>query len=136
MLFLQLSSNSNHFSVIQQKPIFFGNIPPTWDENGPILSQVGGLFSKKIGFCWITEKWIELELSCKNNIFYIYPQLFNPNQTGLFGQSKNREGVESTHKSFWASKAPFLPKPVQTWSQMKLGIFIHLFELWKISVGL
>jgi len=51
MLFLQLSSNSNHFSVIQQKPIFFGNNPPTLDENGPILSQVGGLFSKKIGFC-------------------------------------------------------------------------------------
>jgi len=37
MLFLQLSSNSIHFSVIQQKPIFFGNNPPTWDEIGPFL---------------------------------------------------------------------------------------------------
>ena len=69
MLFLQLSSNSIHFSVIQQKPIFFENNPPTWDKIGPFSSQVGGLLPKKIGFCWITEKWLELELSCKNNIF-------------------------------------------------------------------
>jgi len=51
MLFLQLSSNSIHFSVIQQKPIFFENNPPTWDEIGPFLSQVGRLLPKKIGFC-------------------------------------------------------------------------------------
>ena len=43
MLFLQLSSNSIHFSVIQQKLIFFENNPPTLDKIGPLLSQVGGL---------------------------------------------------------------------------------------------
>ena len=47
-------------------------------------------------------------------------EVINPNHTGLFGLSKNRRGVESTHQLFWASKAPFPPKSVQTWSQKNL----------------
>ena len=68
-LLLFLSSNANLFFVIKQKLIFFGNNPTTWDKIRPISSQVGEFLPNKIDFCLITEKWLELELSCKNNIF-------------------------------------------------------------------
>ena len=61
MLFLQLSSNSIHFSVIHQKQIFFGNNPPIWDKKRPFSSQVGRLLTKKIGLCLITKKWLQIE---------------------------------------------------------------------------
>ena len=42
---------------------------PTPVENKPNSTEVGGCGQKKSDFCQFTEKWLELELSCKHNIF-------------------------------------------------------------------
>ena len=83
MLFLQLSSNTNHFSVNWQKLLFFCPHPPTPVKNRPISTGVGGLGQKKSGFCQFTEKWLELELSCKNNIFGPLGKLFKSKRRRL-----------------------------------------------------
>ena len=45
-----------------------------------------------------------------NEIEFLYAYLLNPNQGGLFGRSIWRGGVESAHRTFWASKALFYPQ--------------------------
>ena len=76
MLFLQLSSNSNHFFRKLTKTAFFCLHPPTPGEIGPFSTGVGGCEQKKSGFCQFTEKWLKLELSYKNNIFDPLGKLF------------------------------------------------------------
>ena len=50
----------------------------------------------------------------------------NPNQAGLFGQSTGRGGWNLPEDLFELLRPDFSHKSVKTWSQMKLGIFIHL----------
>ena len=59
------------------KTVFFSRPnPPTPVETGLFSTGVGGCGQKKSGFCQFTEKWLELELSCKNNIFDPLGKLF------------------------------------------------------------
>ena len=52
---VQLSSNFYHFSLIQQKPIIFGNNPLTWDEN---FVPSGRIITKENRFLLDYEKMV------------------------------------------------------------------------------
>ena len=58
----------------------FNNTPV---EIGLFSTRVGGCGQKKSGFCQFTEKWLELELSCKNNIFDPLGKLFKSKRRRL-----------------------------------------------------
>ena len=72
MLFLQLSSNSNHFLVIKQEPIFFDNNPLTWDEIRPFLFQVGSMQSVRV----LESRKIGESITLYIMIFFISGQRF------------------------------------------------------------
>ena len=76
MLFLQLSFISNHFWLNWEKPISFFKSPPPLVQNWPNCTRGGGDLQNKIGFSQFNQKWLEIKLSCKNNIFYPISQQF------------------------------------------------------------
>ena len=76
MMFLQLSSQTNHFCVIWEKPISFYPLRPRVGQNCqkcPTLDLSGW---NVIVFSQITQKRLVWELSCKNIIFHPLGKLF------------------------------------------------------------
>ena len=68
---------------MDKKPHFFCPHLPTPVEIGLFSTGVGGCRQKKSGFCQFTEKWLELELSCKKNIFDPVGKLFKSKRRKL-----------------------------------------------------
>ena len=56
-------------------------------------------------------------------------QVINPNQTGLFGQSKDRRGVESRRRIYRGPTPQIFTQIHNKWSQMTFWVFILLKNL-------
>ena len=83
MLFLQLGSNSKGLFVILEKLILSFQFRPSNEQFESICSLEGLNWKDKIGFSKITDKPFKLELSFKNNIFYLISKQFKSKRTKL-----------------------------------------------------